>query len=407
MTARATRLGPLILLILVCTPIDTRAEAAPDGYADSMLRAAGEAAQDRWIRAADILDAMAGRFPEDYQLQLNRAWYHFQGGDYQSARDAYDLALDISQGSLDARLGLGWCAQRLGDLPEARTQFEAVLTSDPDNLKAAEGLSRVGSGYTVQPGAFLFFEKYHGHPWRDFQVGTTASLDLIIRDHLLLSAGYRYLFLHGMEDTTNGIDEFDVHQHEAFASLGWTSSSWGLAGHGAFAHYDDSGNLAEGIGSDSGMVGLSARYTWWADFLLSATYSFYDDIDVVQGKVGTALPVVDWLTLSGYFEFQYGDDQFWPSGAIEVLFHAGFGFLGLGGTVGTRLRPVDLADRTMYNTTDRPSGTARVRAGFGLGKGVTLHVSYEFERLLAASKTGDVETGYGHRVAAGLSLTLP
>lgn len=393
--------------VLAALALAWPATGRADLYSDTLAAAAGEASREGWSEAADLLDGIADQYAEDYQLQLNRAWYRFQQGDYARARDAYELALAISGGSLDARLGLGWCAYQEGDGHEARQQFEAVLVTAPGHVGAREGLARLGTGHRFHPSAFLFYGKYLGHPWRDFQVGTTAGLDAVLADHLLVSAAYRYLYVRGKADSTAGTAEFDVHQHEAFAALGWTTSSWGIAAHGAYSHYDDTGNLAESLGQDSGMVGLSARYTWWADFLLSVQYSLYDDFNVIQGNVGTALPVADWLTLKGAFEFQYGDGRFWPSGAFEMLFHSGFGSLGLGGTVGTRIRPVDLDGRSMYNTTDRPSGTAWARAGFALGKGLVLHVSYVFERLFAASKTGDVETGYGHRVTAGLSMTLP
>ncbi|NOZ01485.1 MAG: tetratricopeptide repeat protein [Deltaproteobacteria bacterium] len=376
-----------------------------DRYSRSMRAAGVEASQGNWERAADLLGRIADTYPEDYNLHLTRAWYLFQQGDYESARSSYELALKISGGAADARLGLGWCAQRTGDLDEARRQFEAVLEIEPNNPNAAEGLALVRPSNTFIPYAYLFFEKFQGHPWRDYHLGTEVGLDSVIDGNFLLDFGYRYLYIRGL---SLGVGTRDViQQHEAQAVMGFATTEWGLTVHGIYARYGESGSLMAGPGKDSGAVGLSARYTYWADFLLSAAYSFYDDFGVVQADMAVALPATEWLTLSAAFEFQYGDERFWPSGRAEILFHERAWSLALGGSFGTRLRPVDLTAGLIYNTFDRPSGAAWARTAVALGPVVTLHLSYGFERLLSPSLRGSgTDVGYGHSISAGLSLAL-
>ena len=66
-----------------------------------------------------------------------------RGGNPQAAADLCRDALVRFPGHLSARVTLGWALLDMGQLKEARDEFEAVRKSAPDNFAAIRGLAQL------------------------------------------------------------------------------------------------------------------------------------------------------------------------------------------------------------------------------------------------------------------------
>lgn len=390
-----------------------RAAAISEGSFDSRL-GLGDAleGQGRRVEARRLFQGLVNQRPDDPALRLRLAYSLFLDGDFPGARVAYSEALRLAPGNVDALLGLGWCSARQGLGAEARSWFRRAGEANPQDGRAAEGLSAVPVLKSAFPWTVAAGEIHDNHPWRAWQAGVSAGLDLRFDPHVRLDAAYRYLHVagrnfQGSSGQGNGSRRPAIDQHEAHLAAGWDSPVWGLAAHGAYLHYGETGLSVGGPGPDAGVLGISVRYRYWADFRLSGSLSLYDDWMVGQFDAGMSLPLVSWMDLEGGFQGQVGDGRFWPSGHVQFRFHAAFGSLALGGHVGTRCRPVDLDGRVVYNTIDRPSGTAWLRLAANVGSGVTLFAAYEFQRLLSPELTGNssVRVGYGHGIVLGIGIS--
>jgi thioredoxin-like negative regulator of GroEL len=82
--------------------------------------------------------------------QLRRA------GNAQGAADLCRDALVRFPGHLSARVTLGWALLDLGQLKEARAEFEAVRKSAPDNFAAIRGLAQLHVLEESHPEAYSF-----------------------------------------------------------------------------------------------------------------------------------------------------------------------------------------------------------------------------------------------------------
>ncbi len=368
-------------------------------------------AQGRHGEAADGYLRILADTPDDPDLYLRLAWSRYQAGDTAAARAAYEQALALRPSDLDARLGLGWCDWKDGRRAQARRRFHAVLASAPDNPSARDGLARTPIVTAARLRGFGFGDLHVGHPWRRWQAGASAGVDLRFDDRFRLDLGYQYLHIDGRIDGAGddrgpgagGSKRVRTEQHEAHGILGWDSPAWGVMVHGAYLHYDNNGSEDTGPGADSGVLGLAGRYRHWADFRLGAVHSWYDDFGVFQGMAGVELPVASFADLLAGFEFQWADGRFWPSGSAGVRFHGARWSVLLDGTFGTRCRPVDLATQAIYNTVDRISGSAGVRAAFALGDRTWMIVEYRFKRLLAPALSGAraAQSAYSHGLTIG------
>jgi hypothetical protein len=238
-----------------------------------------------------------------------------------------------------------------------------------------------------------------------------ALLDATIATHFRLGALYRFLHVGGRPIPGTGGARSTTDNHEAWLSLGWQEARWGLALHGAFAHYTASGAAAGTTWSpDSGMIGISGRLTWWADFVVSLTRSFYDDFGVTQATGGIWLPVLPWLAIHGGVEVQMADGAVYPSGIVVLRFHQDTWRLDLTGRYGDRRRPVDLGESSLYNLPDdRLTYGAGIRAAFPLGGRAKGFAAYDLEGIRTPAQAGTnaaATASTGHRLTLGASVAF-
>lgn len=394
----------------LATPAVASGPESPGTFESRLARADFLASEGRWAEAVVVTAALAAGFPEDPTAQLRHAWVLFQMGRHAEARDFYARTRDLSHGRLDAALGLGWCAQRLGDRAEARKRFREVLRADPDNASAREGLALVGRGWSVTPGAWAVGEAFAGHPARRFAAGAVAAVDATLADHVVLAGSYRFLAIVGRGGQGASQPRLDLRHHEAWVVAGWDEPRWGARVHGAWAHYGPSRTFpgASVWSPDMGVLAASGRVTAWADFEVSVAHSFYDDFGVTQGAAGAWFSATDWLAARVGAEVQVADGSAYPSGTAGLRFHGARWRVDLGGRYGPRRRPVDLDERSVYNfKEERLAFGAHVGAVFAIAGPVTGHVSYDLEGLEDPGDPGRALAAFsatGHRVVIGVSM---
>jgi hypothetical protein len=79
-----------------------------------------------------------------------------RNGNAQAAIDLCRDSLVRFPGHLSARVTLGWALLDLGQLKEAREEFEAVRRSAPDNFAAIRGLAQLHVLEESHPEAYSF-----------------------------------------------------------------------------------------------------------------------------------------------------------------------------------------------------------------------------------------------------------
>ncbi len=378
------------------------------------------AGQGRAAAAAELYRALREERPWSVKARLRWAYNRFQAGDHAVARAEYEAIHERAPDNVDALLGLGFCALREGRRAAARTLFRRAAALAPEDERAREGLDAARTLTSVFPWLVLAGALHDGHPWREWYGAGTLGLRLGFEERFLVESAYRYLHVGGREPTvgpasgapwseTPRRERMAIGQHELHLAGGFDGPVWGFTGHGAYL-FDRrcDGENSAGPAAHAGMAALAGRFRHWADFQLSAGWSFHDDFDVAQMQVGIRLPLLSWLDLLGMFEGQVADGRFWSSGGAELGFSGTGWALALGGRVGTRCRPVELDRGVIYNTVDRPSGSAWARLSADVGRGFVLLASYEFDRLLTPAREGDggYRTGHVHGLVLGFGFRV-
>ncbi len=93
--------------------------------------------------ALDALAALEGERPDDWRVVWYRGVTALVTGDHESAALAFDAIYDAFPGEIAPKLGLGLCAEVLGQLDNAAEYYRLVWSTDPSYVSAAFGLARV------------------------------------------------------------------------------------------------------------------------------------------------------------------------------------------------------------------------------------------------------------------------
>jgi len=84
--------------------------------------------------ALDALRPLFERYDQETRLALQVGWLALELEDHGLAERAFARAVDLSGGSMDARLGLGWTLFHTGRFDEARAQLEALEGVDDERV---------------------------------------------------------------------------------------------------------------------------------------------------------------------------------------------------------------------------------------------------------------------------------
>jgi tetratricopeptide (TPR) repeat protein len=128
----------LCCLVLICG--SSMSASADDDYFEALASARSAEKTRKFKEAAQALQAALHKYPNDYTLTLTLAWMEFRAKHYAEAERIYRIAIKLSNGALDARIGLGWALVQQERCEEGVKIFEEVLDEQPHNALAKNGM---------------------------------------------------------------------------------------------------------------------------------------------------------------------------------------------------------------------------------------------------------------------------
>lgn len=112
----------------------------------AVLKSAEDAVKDKkYTRAAQLYEQLVQRVPTNESYQLNYAEMARRAGWYAKAKDAYDAFLKKHSEHVMALEGKGLCLLALGEVDEAKTVLEKVVTQDGGRWHTLNGLGILAS----------------------------------------------------------------------------------------------------------------------------------------------------------------------------------------------------------------------------------------------------------------------
>ncbi len=378
------------------------AAAQSDGYDDAMRAAAALEARGRHREAADALDSISARFPQDHALALRLGWLRFQSGDHAAARRHYERALSLSAGdSFEARLGLAWTLLRLGEASSSRAEFERALAASPDDASAREGLAlaRAAEPRPVRVWASLWTAAgaYAGHPQRRLALSVAPSVTLQFMDLVVAGATYRVTGYDFATPQPGRPPTFSWSaQQELYVSAGVARRDYALRLH-LGRIWDASSRIAPAT-----VLGATARFSLRGTLLFEASGASYTDYTALRAAGSWAARLSDAWSLGPVASAQYGNGTAGGSiGALVAWARDGFG-ASLSARYGDERRPTYLNESLTLATNDRVRAAVSVAGRAPLGRGLSLTVGYDWLRLTTGDAARPVDAD-AHYFSAGVT----
>lgn len=367
----------LVLLLLLAAPWPA---AADDAYEQALAGARLHAENGRFAEAAQALSGPSAEWPQDFPLQLARAYYLLRAGAYQAAEAQYGAALLLEPDSPEARQGLDDARQGRGA---------------PNQV----WLGLYGGGTT-----------YSGATSRSPLWAGVLTLDAQLADRWTLGALYRALgstsnLTGGMRGQGGGAS-LSV-QHEGHLVLGMSSTDWRLRLHGAaISRSAQTRAGVEQVQGYGGMAaGLSAMARFGLEWRASAVTTWYEDLTVSQLEGSATLPLGARLAFRAGVRTQHSGGTA-TSAALAGVEWRGPLSLTLSGEYGPQRRPVDLDGRVLYNVSEELRWAARLQASFPLSRQVQALVGADLERWRTPSVSGLPADSTVSRFSAGLVFSF-
>jgi hypothetical protein len=352
-------------------------EGSPaDPYQAALASARQEASAGRYAEAAGLLETPAATWPQDFPLQLDRAYFLLRAGNYAEAAHAYRRALALSPHSAEGQRGLD-------DALASRGQ--------PDQLWL--GLSAGGTSW-------------RGNPSRGSLGSAALSLDAVLRDHWTVDATCRGFVTAVMTPGGGRAGSSDL-APEGQLSLGYAASGWSLALQGVAASRSAStgGGVSRTYAYRGTGAGLAATLRLGLEWRASAAVISWEDQSSAQLEVGTAVPIGQHLWLEGRWRGQRLD------GAVSGAVLAGVAWKGpwtlsLRGEYGSQRRPWDLGERTLYGLPEELRGALRLQASVPFTSSVRGWLGADLERWRTPVTGATTIDSTATRLTAGLSFSF-
>lgn len=383
------RLAALVLAAGLSTlPAAARAgagaAAGPDRGApldpyDAALAEARQAAEaGRYLEASALLGAPAAAWPQDFPLQLARAYYLLRAGRY----------------------------------PEAAAGYRAALALAPDSAAAARGLddALAGRGASSQAwlGIYAGGTGWSGHPSRGWLASGALALDAVVEDRWTLGLLYRGLVAPGASGAGRGRSSGTLDlSHEGQLWLGHAAPGWSLTLHGAAASSAaaTSGALPQ-VYAYRGLGGaVSGALQLGLDWRASAALIAWEDQTSAQLEATAALPIGRHLSVLGGWRGQRLDGTVTGAALLGLAWSGPF-TLSLRGEYGAQRRPWDLEGRALYGLPEELRAALRLQASAPLGGPVRGWLGADLERWRTPLTGGGTVDASAARLAAGLVLSF-
>lgn len=383
MADRARWTAAWLAIGLALAPVSGHAAApavAADPYLAALESARGEAEAGRWGEAADVLTAAAPAWPQDFPLQLQRAFYLLRAGRYPEAAAGYRAALELSPDDAAAHRGLDDADAGRG----APTQWWV-------------GLHGAGTSW-------------RDHPARRSLAAGVITADAVLRDRWTLGLVYRGLAAPGTGGggrAGRGGSALPVVSHEAQAVAGLAGARWTVALHGAAASRSAAtvAGVEQVYGYGGAGAALAASLRLGLVWRASAALVAWEDRTVPQLEGAAALLLGHHLTLqAGWRGQRLGGST--AGAALAGVAWSGPWSIALRGELGAQRRPWDLEGRALYGLPETLRSALRLEAGLPLSSSLRAWLGADLERWRVAAPAGGDVDATATRLGAGLILSF-
>jgi hypothetical protein len=349
---------------------------AADPYDAALTEARVHADAGRFAAAARRLEGPATTWPQDFALQLQRAFYLLRAGRFEEAALAYRRALALSPESTEAQRGL------------------------------EDALAGRGTPNRLWLGLAAGWTSWSGNPNRS-SLGTGAlSLDALLRDHWTLGGLYRG-FAAPITTPGGGPGISDL-SHEGQLSFGYAATGWSLALQGVAASSSTSttGGVTTTHAYGGLGAGLAARYRLGLEWRASAALIEWEDQASAQLELGAALPIGRHLSLEAGWRGQRIDGTVSGAALAGIAWKSSWE-LSLRGEYGRQRRPWDLGERTLYGLPGTLQGALRLQGSVPFTPAVRGWLAADLERWQAATAGAATTTdSTATRLSAGLLFSF-
>ncbi len=387
-----------------------------DAALQSVKGAATPEQPDQIDAAIGELSALLPQYLQDVDLPLKLGELLLRRGRYLDALYSYELALRNSSPGGEAELGLGNTLLKLGRCLEARVHFQAVLAETRLHDAAAAGLRQCSSSPTpglelpaapaakattasaaapprlwLQPFLAQSFYIYQNHPVLNYGLGPTARLEALVSGRYYAAATYRYSYF-----ATRSGQVAPFSQHDLYLDAGWNARAFGVTLRYAFV--TDGGSYS----GNSHHVGVSARYSRFADGLLNLSASFYQDTTVLRGELAWLIPIAGGFSLRPAGALQWTPSDTYKTLSLALFYYHRRFSLWAGGKIGDELRPAYLSVAYVYNSPARIPYGAWGGLSVRPGSRFSLTLNYAYDRLLRTDTT-PTQDSVVHALTLGLA----
>ena len=388
---RAPWFGSICLVIWCFAAV----AAADSDYYEAFSVADSALQSGHCDEAAHSLEHALGKYPRDYGLTLQLAWVEFQCEHFERAEQLFREAAGISEGALEARLGVAWSLVGAQRCEQAVPLLQQLLAEDARLDAARSGMLRCETRDDVHGAVWASIggSLYRNDPWKDVSGSAMLGLRLRVPQHLQLGAVYRFLALRALDPRVAGFV-----QHEIYAQAGYVDESIEALAHGALIW---SGDVVGG----SRHAGASLRVRYGGsvpgDVFVEASGSYYRDLWAFRLAPSWTLIAGPWsLTLEAAAQRVA---QLWlGAGSASVTLTSDKFIFSLGGKVGPEYRAAYLNQFAVFNAADRSLGSVSAGAQLRIDASWSLFVSYMWVRL----RSGDGLSSTLHNLSVGSALSF-
>jgi len=137
---------------------------------------------------------------KSYEVNLRLGWLNYEAGLFTESEAYYEKAIKLMPYSIEAKLGYVYPASALGNWDKVVTQYNSILTIDPQNTTVNYRLGNIYYGKKDYQNAYKNFEKVVNlypfgydallmYAWSNYQLGKTREAKVLFGKALLISPG--------------------------------------------------------------------------------------------------------------------------------------------------------------------------------------------------------------------------
>jgi hypothetical protein len=388
------RIFSALACYLIVSSWSALAFADPDYY--QALKSADVVARlEKFDEAARTILSALRKYPNDYALTLKLAWVQLQAEHYVDAEQSYRAASALSDGSLDARVGLGWALIQQDRCNEGVKVLQGVLAEEPDE-NAERGLFTCADRARLHGTIWgaLAGSVYQEHPWLRLSAATFLGFNLRPSRSLTVGGAYRFSELFA---TDARIPDFN--QHEVYVEAGFIGKHVDVTGQAALVWGGDA------LVGGSKHVGTSVRFkrlnNYLSEVLVEATGSFYGDLWVIGLAPSATLTVGPLSFTAGVSAQQFVHETLVAASLTTALTIDDVSFW-VGGKYGPEFRAAYLSQFAIFNAQERSTWAASAGARVRTGAHWSLFANYALLRLQSA----DGVMSFVHNLSIGSAFSL-